>query len=995
MEWKVFPLKSGKYDAIIGMNALIPFESEINIRERYLKIFSTFIIPFQNLEHPKEIAEANNLEPVNDIRIEIANKIQTEQLNNEEKNNLKNLLVNNKDLFYSEGDNLTFTHEIKHEIRLTQESPVYSKIYRYPQVHEKEIDRQIKDMLKQGIIKESNSPYNSPLWIVAKKIDNSKVQKWRIVIDYRKINEISIDDKFPIPNIENILDKLGKAQYFSTIDLAKGFHQILVRQEDQRKTAFSTPSGHYEYIRMPFGLKNAPSTFQRLMNSVLREHINKICVVYMDDILIFSTSIQEHMTSINTIFKKLRQANLKLQIDKCKFFCKETEYLGHILTSDGIKPNPNKIEDIIKLNLPNTQKQIKSFLGITGYYRKFIKDYAKIAQPMTKYLKLNSKINKLDPSYIHAFEQLKSLITSHPILKYPDFNKSFKINTDASNYAIGAVLLQDGHPISYASRTLNTHETRYSTTEKELLAVVWAVKYFRPYLYGKSFELETDHQALKWLHTKYLGKDLNPRLQRWILSLGEYNIKMEYLKGKENRIADFLSRINTDRHEINVLTETSNLNSGRNSPENDDISIQNTVHSQEENLNDKVSILETIVNRFKAHIILEPNHLHEVHRVSGNKRIFINPNASKEEIINTLKDNIIENRVAIYTEISDHDFYIFQQILVKEFPNTKFIKCTHLAQDIDTEEKLVKIISIQHKEQDHPGIIALYENLKNKVYHKDLKITINKVTNNCDICNQGKYDRKPIKPKFKQTEIPKEKNQIVHVDTYVNRKQPFIIFIDKFTKFATAYPLENKTHIQLIEKLKMYLNHKKPQKIVADREFKQINIKEFLNKENILFHAAKPNSHTGNSDIERLNGTITEKLRILNLENQIPIRTQMLNAIKSYNNQYHSTIKTTPSDAEEGKTTNDRIYKLLIDSQAKRLSKHNTNREEYKETRNRGYIKYYKSLRHKDQPKFRKYNLSNIHPTNIKRPQKFADHDDRIPPIKLRRDEITGQYKVV
>lgn len=298
---------------------------------------------------------------------------------------------------------------------------------------------------------------------------------------------------------------------------------------------------------------------------------------------------------------------------------------------------------------------------------------------MTKYLKLNSKINKLDPSYIHGFEQLKSLITSHPILKYPDFNKSFKVNTDASNYAIGAVLLQEGHPISYASRTLNTHEIRYSTTEKELLAVVWAVKYFRPYLYGKSFELETDHQALKWLHTKYLGKDLNPRLQRWILSLGEYNIKMKYLKGKENRIADFLSRINKDRHEINVLTETSNLNSGRNSPENDDISIQNTVHSQEENLNDKVSILETIVNIFKAHIILEPNHLHEVHRVSGNKRIFINPNASKKEIINTLKDNIIENRVAIYTEISDHDFYIFQQILVKEFRNSKFIKCTHLA----------------------------------------------------------------------------------------------------------------------------------------------------------------------------------------------------------------------------------------------------------------------------------------------------------------------------
>lgn len=290
-------------------------------------------------------------------------------------------------------------------------------------------------MLEQGIIRKSNSPYNSPLWIVPKKLDNSKVKKWRIVIDYRKLNEISIEDKFPIPNIESILDKLGRSQYFTTVDLAKGFHQIMVKDTDQKKTAFSTPLGHFEYIRMPFGLKNAPATFQRLINSVLRESINKICVVYLDDILIFSTSIQEHMNNINQIFRALRKANLKIQIDKCNFFNKETEFLGHILTRIGIKPNPKKVENIAKLKLPTTQKQIKSFLGVTGYYRKFIKDYAKIAKPMTYYLKKNKKINTLDPNYINSFEELKTLLTTHPILKYPDFNKPFKINSDASNYA--------------------------------------------------------------------------------------------------------------------------------------------------------------------------------------------------------------------------------------------------------------------------------------------------------------------------------------------------------------------------------------------------------------------------------------------------------------------------------------------------------------------------------------------------------------------------------
>lgn len=281
-------------------------------------------------------------------------------------------------------------------------------------------------------------------------MDNSKCKKWRIVIDYRKLNAVTINDKFPIPNIDGILEKLGRAQYFTTLDLAKGFHQIPMSKEDQKKTAFSTPFGHYEYRRMPFGLKNAPATFQRLMNSILSKFIGKICVVYMDDILIFSSSLQEHINSLNKILRTLEEAGLKIQFDKCNFLKKETEYLGHILTRGGVKPNPKKIESIKELKLPTTQKQIKSFLGITGYYRKFIKDYAKIAIPFTQCLKKGARINVLNPNYIVAFEKLKSILTEHPILKYPDFQKQFKLITDASNFALGAVLTQEGHPIKDA-----------------------------------------------------------------------------------------------------------------------------------------------------------------------------------------------------------------------------------------------------------------------------------------------------------------------------------------------------------------------------------------------------------------------------------------------------------------------------------------------------------------------------------------------------------------
>lgn len=443
----------------------------------------------------------------------------------------------------------------------------------------------------------------SPLWVVPKKLDNLGKRKWRLVIDYRKLNEKTVSDKFPMPNIDHILDKLSKAQYFTTIDLAKGFHQVLVHKNDQAKTAFSTPYGHYEYVRMPFGLKNAPSTFQRLMNYVLRNYNNRICIVYMDDILIFSSSIEEHTKNIRTIFSVLRRANLKIQVDKCNFMKKETDYLGYVLTENGVQPNPDKIQKILNLTLPTRQDQIRQFLGISGYYRRFIKGYAKIAQPMTKFLKKDAKVNVLDNEYIKSFNCLKEHLSTQPILKYPNFDKEFTINTDASNYAIGAVLLQDGQPVSYISRTLNKHEMNYSTTEKEFLAVCWAVKYLRPYIYGRQFKLQTDHQAIAWLHKKYMGSDLNPKLQRWLLGLGEYNMKIDYIKGKENVIADFLSRVNS-----NEIMSTETVSPER---EGESVDVPNTPDeniTNQINLAPRVKQVDTIIIRFKVQITKKPTH---------------------------------------------------------------------------------------------------------------------------------------------------------------------------------------------------------------------------------------------------------------------------------------------------------------------------------------------------------------------------------------------------
>ena len=588
MTWKVLDFKNKNFSAILGQNVLKAIGAKIDLENDSIEIKNRVT----KFNHACPYDKINELFSLDFKEKNILDFIKSDHLNDEEFSVLKYLVEVNKDLFYQEGQQLTNISEIKHQIITQHSQPVYSKIYRFPKIHEQEVEKQVADMLDQGIIKHSNSPYNSPIWIVPKKLDQSDVKKWRIVVDYRKLNEISIDDKFPIPNIDSLFEKLGRAQYFTTLDLANGFHQILVDEKDQAKTAFSTPQGHYEYIRMPFGLKNAPATFQRMINHVLREFINIDCVVYIDDILIFSTSLQEHINSISKIFQKLREFNLKIQLDKCSFFSKESEFLGHLLTCDGIKPNPKKIQVIKALKIPSTCKQIKSFLGITGYYRKFIKDYAKIAQPLTHCLKKDSKINIDNPKYIEAFEELKEIITRDPILKYPNFNKKFTLTTDASQFAIGAVLSQNGHPISFGSRTLNEHEIKYSTIEKELLAKTWATKYYRPYLYGVKFLVQTDHRPLVWLSSL---KEPNSKLQRWKIKLNEFDFDIEYLKGSENKVADFLSRIDVDKNQINTVEIEENEN---------DVEVNSdmaTIHSSAEDVGNHFPIIDNSGVRWVRH----------------------------------------------------------------------------------------------------------------------------------------------------------------------------------------------------------------------------------------------------------------------------------------------------------------------------------------------------------------------------------------------------------
>lgn len=498
-----------------------------------------------------------------DRLLKLRESLRTEHLNQEEQESLGEICETYSDVFFVEGDKITATNAVFHEIRTPETvAPIHEKPYRLPQRHRQEITEQMKALERDGVIAPSDSPWNAPLLVVPKKPDVNGVVKYRVCVDFRRLNEITVGDAFPLPNIVDILDQLGKSKYYSTLDLAQGYHQVPMKPADREKTAFSTDKGHYEFLRMPFGLKGAPGTFQRLMNKVLIGLNGLKAFVYLDDIIIYAKDLNDHSNKLREIFQRLRQYNLKLQPLKCEFLRKEVTYLGHLITDEGVKPEPNKIECVKNFPIPKNTKEVKSFLGLSGYYRRFIQNYGQVAKPLTMLLKKDIPYQWSDQCQ-HAFETLKGLLTQAPILQYPDFNQTFNLTCDASNYAIGCVLSQGpigkDLPIAFASRTLNKAEINYNTTEKELSSIVWGIKVFRPYLFGQKFNVITDHRALTWLFNL---KDPGSRLTRWRLKLEEYQYTILYKPGTANTNADALSRIHK------VTTRSQNKNSDSLTPEN-------------------------------------------------------------------------------------------------------------------------------------------------------------------------------------------------------------------------------------------------------------------------------------------------------------------------------------------------------------------------------------------------------------------------------------------
>ena len=461
-------------------------------------------------------------------------------LTEDENAKLLSFLTKHRENFATDLSELGKTSVYKHRIEIKPGSkPVRRQFFRTSRQNDEEIERQIDTMEKHGIIKPSNSEWHSPVVLVRKKNNT-----FRFACDYRALNKITVPMSFPLPRLESVFDALGEANanYFTSLDLMSGFWQMELDEESREKAAFITQRGVYEWTRMPFGLTNAPISFQTLMSRVLRGLNWKSVLVYVDDVLIFSKSFDEHLQHLEQVFQRLKQANLKLQPEKCHFAVRKLKFLGHVISRDGIEVDPEKTQAVSQVPIPKTQKQIRSFLGMANYYRRFIKDFSTIASPLNSLLQKDKRF-QWDEQCQKAFDTIKAKLLTAPVLSYADPTKKFVLTCDASDTAVGYVLGQVDeqkreYVIAYGGKSLTNEQRNYTTTEKECLAVMCGIEAYRPYLVHDKFRIVTDHKALVWLQsTKHTGK-----LQKWALALQEYNCDIEHRPGKSNNVADALSR---------------------------------------------------------------------------------------------------------------------------------------------------------------------------------------------------------------------------------------------------------------------------------------------------------------------------------------------------------------------------------------------------------------------------------------------------------------------
>lgn len=847
-------------------------------------------------------------------------------------------------VFANPNESLPYNTNIIATIRTNSDDPVYSKLYPYPMGVADFVNTEIKDLLKNGVIRPSRSPYNNPIWVVDKKgKDEHGNMKKRLVIDFRKLNNITVDDKYPIPEVTVILSNLGKARFFTTLDLKSGFHQISLSERDREKTAFSVGNGKYEFCRLPFGLKNAPSIFQRAIDDVLREQIGKTCYVYVDDVIIFSENEEDHIKHISWVLERLFEANMRVSREKSHFFKESVEYLGFIVSRGGIKTSPEKVEAIRNYEQPTTLFNVRSFLGLASYYRCFIKDFASIAKPLTDILKgENGKVSasqsrkikiNLNEEQLQTFEKLREILASEEVmLLYPDFKRPFDLTTDASALGLGAVLSQSGRPITMISRTLKDRELNYATNERELLAIVWALQKLRNYLYGvRNLNIYTDHQPLTF---SVSDRNPNAKIKRWMAFVDEHNAKIFHKPGKENYVADALSRHNI--HALNAEPQCAAnplCSQDCHTLEEEPYSDMATVHS-EISLTHTIESTEKPVNCFKNQIVLhEANYsAHRNFIIFSEKTRHIIDFTDRNTLIDEVKLAVNPGAVnAIHCDLPT--LARIQHGLVNYFPSTKFWYCKSMVQDIFDKNDQRELVVTEHNRAHRAAQENVKQILADYYFPKMVKLT-NEIVANCRICTRAKYDRHPKKQEMGATPLPSYVGEMLHIDIFSTDKRHFLTCIDKFSKFAVVQLIPSRTILDLKGPIMQLMNFFPDTKnIYYDNEpsLKSETIKSILRDQfGVEIENAPPLHSTSNGQVERFHSTLTEIARCLKLEGKVNDTSDLiLQATIKYNRTIHSVTRKRPIDVVHFSSPDvrERVREKITKAQQTSLERNNASRQ--------------------------------------------------------------------
>ena len=474
-------------------------------------------------------------------------------LTKEQEKEVREMMKEFEDIIAIKHSDLPAETIIKHHIDTGTHYPLRQRAYRLPPAYEDWVREEIQQLLEANIIRKSNSPWASPIVMVPKKD-----KRPRMCVDYRRLNDITRKNAYPIPRMDEIIDMLQNASWYSGLDLWSGYNQIGMTEGATERSAFITKFGHYEYLRMSFGLCNAPATFQAAMDELFEDMIGHGVIVYIDDINVYAETLEEHNRLLREVMRRIRNANMRIKPSKCYIATRQISYLGFIIDKQKVKVDPEKIEAVVNYPRPKDRLGVRAFLGLTGFLRRFIRNYAELTAPLNMLCE-KERIFRWGTAAEKSFQALKTKITNPPILIRPFFKRDFKLYTDASSFGLGAILAQDRedgeHVIAYASRGTRNAEPNYGATKLECLAVVWAVRKFRHYLIGKKFTLITDHSALKWLWNQ---PDPHGLFARWLMTMQEYEFETIHRKGKKHNNVDALSRIPAQRQP--QLTEQNLVN---------------------------------------------------------------------------------------------------------------------------------------------------------------------------------------------------------------------------------------------------------------------------------------------------------------------------------------------------------------------------------------------------------------------------------------------------